>query len=168
MGQGLGIVNRAPGAPGGGQQQGRHLVGAKGSGGQHRHQGRIDAAAEAQHRFLEAAFAAVVRQPQHQNPEELFSGVRGRGCLQRWFRCQSQGQGLGQGLRPHLPAGHGFGGAGQLQFHTAGGVNHKTGAIKDEFVVATDLVDVDHWHRQTGGGPGRQPASYGPFALAKR
>ena len=73
--QGFGVADGAAGAVGGGHQQGLQGPRTQGGAGNHGHQRRIDAAAEAQQGPPEAALAAIVGHPQHQGPKQLLLGA---------------------------------------------------------------------------------------------
>ena len=104
-GQGGGIVEGTGRAEGRGHAQHVHPLRTEGGGGDHRHQGRIDAAAEPQQGPPETAFGGVVAHPQHQHPQQLLPGIRlprrvgGLGIPRRRGRRPT-----GPGPRPRRPA----------------------------------------------------------------
>ena len=129
-----------------------HLLGAEGRRRQHRHQGGIDAAAQAQQGFAEAAFARVIPHPQHQGPQQQLL-IRGDG-------------GRLSGLAG-FPAGQIRGTEGQLGAHGAAGSADEAAAIEDQLVIASHLVDVDHRSAQPlGRALGELPPQV-RFALAE-
>ena len=159
--QGPGIAQGASRTPGGGHQQRPHSRAPQGSSGDHRHQGRIDAAAEAQQGLLEAAFADVVGHPQHQGSKQLLE------------RFGQMGGGRAAGLATTIPAGHLDAAAGQLAQNFAvdidptSGSQHEAGTVEHQLVVAAHLIHVHHRAAQPGGGPSGQALAQAHLGLAK-
>ena len=158
--QGFGVVDGAAGAVRGGHQQGLQGAGTQGGAGDDGHEGRIDAAAEAQQGPSEAALAGVVGHPQHQGPKQLLLGA--------WQdRRGSKGRLGGCRRKASIPVGQGRLGAGQLLADRPAGVHHKAGAIEYQLVIAAHLVHINHRAAQAPGGGAGQLLAQDCLALAK-
>ena len=145
LGQGQGVIDRAGGTPGGGHQQGGDVLRSEGRGGDHRHQGGVDPAAQAQQGSAKAAFARVVPHPQHQGPQQQLVGGR--------WRLRALG------CRVAVPDLHRLPAAGQLQLGDTVGGHHEAAAVEHQLIVAAHLVQVDHGATQAAGCFPRQASS---------